>query len=393
MNTPPSNNTLNTAGSPDLSFGTPPLKDGTVINTRTAGISRVLEDGSTITAGPYSEPDGPFIGITKQTPTGENDARFGRGLTAMQQRQTFIDMLIQPNGRQLLLATHINNVAVSISRFNEANGNSDFRFGNNGEVVLNKRIQLNLNSKAGLALQSDDKIICVFNDGTSSFIYQLSSSGQELNFGFLDPLEERGALMGPVLTTERGFLIAGSINGKALIKGFTHAGEADTAFGNAGYVQLELSGTGEKQASALAKGPDGRIVVVGGEHRLPRKQNFVTSLLANGQPDPQFNGGIPKENDARHGSYDSVTVQPDGKIVVLWRNTNGSLVELTRYTATGQLDLTFGDQGVADAWRDPQSRPQISNINKLEWVNAGETLQTSGVLEGVHSFIGRLLSQ
>lgn len=60
MNTPPSNNTLNTAGSPDLSFGTPPLKDGTVINTRTAGISRVLEDGSTITAGPYSEPDGPL---------------------------------------------------------------------------------------------------------------------------------------------------------------------------------------------------------------------------------------------------------------------------------------------------------------------------------------------
>ena len=392
MNTSSNSTTVNTAGNPDLSFGNSTPKNGTVINHRTSGISRVLDDGSTITAGLYNGLDGLFIAITKQTPTGEDDNRFGRGETPMRLRRHLIDMLIQPNGRQLLLAAHTNYDAVSISRFNEANGNSDVRFGNNGEVVLNHSIRLGLNSKAGLAIQPDGKIICVFNDGTNSFIYQVSSEGQVINFGLNGPLELRGALMGSVLITQNGFLIAGSSNNMAYLNGFKHNGEQDADFGDAGRVPLQLSGTDEKQASALALGPDGRIVVVGGSHRLPRQMNFVARLLANGKMDPQFNGAHPVELDNSHGSYESVVAQTDGKTVALARNDNGRLVKLIRCTVTGQMDPTFGDQGVAVAWNDPQSRPQPSHINKLEWVHQGEKLQSSGVLEVDQSFIGRLLS-
>jgi uncharacterized delta-60 repeat protein len=393
MKTSSNNNSVNTAGSPDLSFGNTIPKNGTVINPRTGGISRVLDDDSTITAGLHSEPDGLSIVITKQTPTGEDDAQFGRGVTPMRQRRFLIDMRIQPNGRQLLLAARTNYEAVSISRFNKENGDSDFQFGNNGEVVLNHPIRVGLNSTAGLAIQADGKIICVFNDGTNSFIYQVSSSGQEINFGLDGPLEVRGALMGSVLITESGFLIAGSGNDKAIIRGFKPTGEADTAFGDAGIVQLQLSGNEPKQASALANGPDGRIAVVGGSRLLPRQMNFVASLLANGQTDPQFNGATPVEADDSHGSYESVVVQTDGKIVALARNSIGSLVKLIRHTATGQLDSDFGDHGRAVVWRDQQSRPQTSYVDKVEWVHQGKKLQSSGVLDTNESFIGRLLSQ
>ena len=121
--------------------------------------------------------------------------------------------------------------------------------------------------------------------------------------------------------------------------------------------------------------------------------NFVASLLANGQLDMSFNAGQPLETETNHGNYASVTVQNDGKIVALARNDSGNLVKLLRHTVTGQLDADFGDQGVAIAWNDTQSRPQPSYIDKLERVLEEERLQSSGTLGGNASFIGRLLSR
>lgn len=399
MKTSSSSTAVNTAGSADLSFGNATPKNGTVIYRNTVGISRALSNGSTLTAGLFTYQNNHFIGLTKHTPTGEEDINFGFWLTPAEDRDVLVDMLIQPDNKPLLLAANTDGEAAFVTRFRVDNGDVDKSFGTNGQVVLNQAINLGETSKAGLAVQGDGNIIVVFNDGTKSFVYQLDESGRFINFGNNGPLEVHGVLLSAVLTTAQGFVLAGTSNGKAHLSGYTNKGELNTGFGNNGLVHLPLSGNHDEQVTVLASGPEGRIAVVGGiavvgdSHKLPHQMNFVASLLANGQLDMSFNAGQPLETETNHGNYASVTVQNDGKIVALARNDSGNLVKLLRHTVTGQLDADFGDQGVAIAWNDTQSRPQPSCIDKLERVLEEERLQSSGTLGGNASFIGRLLSR
>ncbi|KTC43275.1 hypothetical protein AO262_36970, partial [Pseudomonas fluorescens ABAC62] len=109
MSTPFNGSTLNTAGSADLSFGNTTPKKGTVIDVDTAGISRVLSDGSIITVGLFSNDTGRHIGITKYTPTG--DVEFVFRETPADEREVLIDMLVQPDDNPLLLAARFDGTA------------------------------------------------------------------------------------------------------------------------------------------------------------------------------------------------------------------------------------------------------------------------------------------
>lgn len=293
-----------------------------------------------------------------------------------------------------------------ITRFNAHNGDTDKLFGVAGTRDLGKKIYTGFLPRGGLAVQADNKIVSVFHDGTHSFIFQLSASGELINFGRIGPIDSKSTLLNTLLITSRGFVIAGArteaetkANAKAPIRktfmmGFLHDAELDSSFGNGGFVELQFSNNENKQISALAKGQDGQIAVVGGEYYLPSKMRFVASLLANGQANPQFHGGKPLETDDIINSYTDVATQNDGKIVALARTDNGNRVLLFRHTLTGQLDPSFGEQGRATAWQDQQGRPEHSSIDTLELVQPGEKLQSSGVLSIYsESFIGRLLSQ
>lgn len=176
--------------------------------------------------------------------------------------------------------------------------------------------------------------------------------------------------------------------------GLLHDGQLDSSFGSQGVVELPFSNNENKQISALSKGPNGQIAVAGGSYYIPPEMNFVASLLANGQTNPQFHGGKPLESSTDEESYTGVVTQTDGKIVALARTPTGNLVTLIRHTLAGQLDPEFGNQGVAEAWRDPQGRPERSFIDTLELAQPGEKLQSSGIMSTARaSFIGRLLSQ
>ena len=393
-NTPP----MNSAGAPDLSFGNSSPKNGTVIALQSEGISRVLNDGSTITVGLTSAAGERRIVVTKHTPAGELDLNYGTWETETSEVIRLVHLTIQPDGKPLLLAARGNEGAAFITRFNAQTGDVDHSFGIAGTRELGKRIYTGLLPRGGLAVQADNKIVSVFHDGTQSFIFQLSVSGELINFGYLGPIESPNTLLNTLLITPSGFVIAGTRTGtdtrRAHMRGFLANGQPDSTFGKEGGVELEFSNNENKQISALAKGPNGQIAVAGGSYYLPSEMNFVASVLADGQANPQFNGGKPLESSSNLYSYTDVVTQADGKVVALARSSNGAQVDLIRHTVTGLLDPDFGQQGIAQAWRDPQGRPEHSFVDTLELVQPGEKLQSSGVLSSYRgSFIGRLLSQ
>lgn len=389
MSSPSSEKQINTPGAPDPNFG----KEGQVIATSSGGLSRVLSDGSTLTVGITVTVEAKLISVRKYTPTGTPDINYGAWSTLAPDIIVLVDLLLQPDGKPLLLSAQGDEHAACITRFNVHNGDVDQSFGNNGTTKLDKSFNPNLVMRGGIAVQATGHILAVFNDSQTSFFYQLDRSGHPSNFGNIGPIEARNTRLDSVLVTDSGFVAAGSSAQKAHIVGLLHNGELNSRFGSNGLVELQFTNNEDKQVAALAGGQDGQIVVVGGSFSTPHLVNFVAVLLANGKPNPPFNGGKPLESNTSHGSYASVLVQPDEKIVVLARNSNSSLVNLIRYTPTGTLDTTFGQEGIAEAW-NAGGRPEPSNINLVEWVTFSNTLQSSGILSiQQSSFIGRLISQ
>jgi uncharacterized delta-60 repeat protein len=396
MSIPSNHTTANTAGSPDLSFGNQSPKDGTVIASSSAGLSRVLSDGSTLTVGLTREGDTNRLAVTKHTPAGEPDTQFGTGYTRLAESAVLMDLIIQPNGKPVLLAALGNAHRAFITRFNAEDGNADLQFGENGIRELDKAV-FPVSIKGGLAVQADNKIVAVFSDGSDTFIYQLGVNGEVLNFGNNEPNIWRNSQLDSVLITQEGFVIAGTTKledrREAYIVGLTDKGETDRSFGTNGVAALPFDNKQNRQVTALGRGPEGRIAIAGSSYTTPGDKNFVAILLANGQPDPAFNAGKPLEKNADGFRFTSVVVQPDQKIVALARNGNGSVIQLLRFNPDSQPDATFGVDGIANAWRDPNGRPEHGQISLVEWVTFNSTLQSSGIHAGRESFIGRLLSE
>lgn len=298
MSIPSNHTTANTAGSPDLSFGNQSPKDGTVIASSSAGLSRVLSDGSTLTVGLTREGDTNRLAVTKHTPAGELDTQFGTGYTRLEESAVLMDLIIQPDGKPVLLAALGNEHRAFITRFNAEDGNADLPFGENGIRELDKAV-FPVSTKGGLAVQADNKIVAVFSDGTDTFIYQLGVNGEVLNFGNDRPNTLVNSQLDSVLITQKGFVVAGTTKlgdkREAYIVGLTDNGELDGSFGTNGFAVLPFDNKQNRQVTALAKGPEGRIAIVGSSYTTPGDKNFVAILLANGQPDPAFNAGKPLE--------------------------------------------------------------------------------------------------
>jgi len=121
-------------------------------------------------------------------------------------------------------------------------------------------------------------------------------------------------------------------------------GSPDGGFGAGGNATPDFGALGGEYATAVALGPEGKVVVVGFVDNGVEAgfDMAVLRLLANGQPDASFDGdGMLTVNLGEFETADAVAVKPDGGIVVGGTSTNGMLV--TSLTATGAPDPGFNN--------------------------------------------------
>ena len=142
----------------------------------------------------------------------------------------------------------------------------------------------------------------------------------------------------------------------------TPTGVLDETFGNLGTtsVYFDLGGDNEDRATAVAAMKDGRFVLCGtAKYQAPgtwAQRLVVARFLATGFLDPSFgpfdDGKVVLTpfNHPDSYSYDckSIVVQDDGRIVVPFHNDGYFETGLIRLEEDGDLDPTFGGDGISE---------------------------------------------
>ncbi|MFT3746155.1 MAG: hypothetical protein QM785_17930 [Pyrinomonadaceae bacterium] len=144
------------------------------------------------------------------------------------------------------------------------------------------------------------------------------------------------------------------VNARFGVARYNSNGTLDTSFGTNGIVSTLFSGVGA-EARSVAIQADGKIVVAGRVNTLSSpitNHSALARYTSTGTLDTSFgnNGTIvteffsPDSSEAR-----GVAIQPDGKIITVGPasviNATNSSIGLARYTTTGSLDSTFGTNG------------------------------------------------
>lgn len=136
-------------------------------------------------------------------------------------------------------------------------------------------------------------------------------------------------------------------------------GSLDASFGAGGGTTVAI-GEHDSYAREMAVFADGRLAIVGGAARTPRKPSgedadfvdYATVVLApDGSVDEGFGRRVTRLG-REGGEASSVAIQPDGKVVVaggLYRVVRGARsgvrLALVRYSRDGALDRSFGEGG------------------------------------------------
>jgi uncharacterized delta-60 repeat protein len=143
-------------------------------------------------------------------------------------------------------------------------------------------------------------------------------------------------------------VVAGWGNDDLQIDRFLASGGLDPSWGSGGVVVLEGGTAGA--ANALALQPDGKVVVVGGVDTNTDPGLLVARLLPDGRLDPDFgfDGEVLIRTDTYFGDLSAVAIGPGGSIVAAGDIGSGQQdVVVLRLTPDGDLDPTFGDEGIA----------------------------------------------
>lgn len=185
--------------------------------------------------------------------------------------------------------------------------------------------------------------------------------------GLLDPTFGTGGTVASSLSNnlDSGTAVAVQPNGQIVVVGGTTArnsrtsrdflvarynpnGTLDSSFGSSGgYTATDFKSQNDL-ATAVALLPSGKILAAGTAYTPRGIAVFgLVRYNANGTLDTTF-GSKGKVMTDLGGFVDSMAVQPDGKIILAGETGSGTgsyVLALTRYTATGTLDTTFGSGG------------------------------------------------
>jgi uncharacterized delta-60 repeat protein len=347
------------AGSLDPTFGT-----GGIVTTSfngfddaIANVTAIQSDGKILVAGqvPSSQNLGQ-VGLARYNTNGSLDASFGTGgIVSTSQSGSIFGIAVLSDGKIVVGGAGV--FTVNALRYN-SNGTLDTTFGTQG-IASVRPFAPNafIASSGGLALQTDGKILVAGSDALVRF----TANGElDTSFGSGGVATLVSTATAVTLLSNGRILVASSLNSLEPVLSGTLArynsnGSLDTTFGLNG----QISTVGP--ASAIALLSTGQFIVAGsfptsiGAPPSPNSYGVaLTRYNANGSIDTSFgkNGGAvtPFAGNTDAVAY-AVAIQSNGEIVAAGQAGSEapdgpSSFALARFTANGQIDTSFGTNGI-----------------------------------------------
>ena len=248
-----------------------------------------------------------------------------------------------------------------------ADGDLDTSFGGTGVVTTSIDMQSN-DAVEALALQTDGKIVVVgSSEGsrpsssrivlarfTASGALDATFSGGITNTS-LDNNADGGAAL--ALEPDGKIVVAGTAEPDFGVNRFTAGGVLDTSFGGGdGVVTTNMGPNTFSYVTEIALQADGKLVAAGAklDSRPPFSYFALARYTADGNLDDTFGeaGIVTTDIDRADDRAHALALQPDGKLVAAGRSSSicSSTCDwrftLARYRRDGQLDRTFGGDGI-----------------------------------------------
>ena len=296
----------NKDGNLDASFS----GDGKVVLDFTPGFDwgeavRVQSDGKILVAGSSSYNDNFDFSLVRFTADGNLDSTFsGDGIANAgfgSIEDYGFNVVTQNDGKIVVVgyAGDGNNDDFAVTRFN-IDGSFDTGFGNSGKVIT--PVGSGSDIAYGVAIQSDGKILLSGH----------SYNGKNYDF--------------------------------AVVR-YNTDGSLDKGFGKAGAVTTDIGGGDDLTGFSMALQADGKILVAGSASINGKDDFALVRYTTDGSLDTSFNGNGIIVTALGYGSDKGfgVTVQPDGKVVVVGSTLIASDNDfgVLRYNSNGSLDQSF----------------------------------------------------
>jgi uncharacterized delta-60 repeat protein len=273
--------------------------------------------------------------------------------------------------------------ALAVARFN-ANGTLDTAFGTNGVVMLGiagmettgKAMAVQLGQSGDVADIVVGGTACkITNDNDCQFVVArfLANGRPDLSFNSTGYLESSfgtnsdDALSGISIDSSGNIFISGAASPteqetQVVLAELNSSGSLDASFGNAG---VELASHGAIfEAGGLALTSGGDLVTAGSSCvslsscasgplncALSSCASLAAFSSATGAPDDNFGAGGVTIGPPALGFATAVAVAPDGTIISIGYTVNlanyMSGFAIQRYTSAGQIDSTYGNDGLS----------------------------------------------
>jgi uncharacterized delta-60 repeat protein len=329
----------------------------------------VQQDGGIITAGRRAFNGGIDFALTRHDANGNPDANFGTAGIVTTNLGT-------PADEAFDMAAHPDGGFVVVGRTDATGSNRDFgvvRYnddgipdnGFDGDGIVTTDFAGQPDQANAVAVQPDGKIVVAglattgdptLADGDFALARYNTDGTPDRSFDgdglvLTDLGTTKDVARAVVIRPDGRIVVAGTADGDVALVRYTDVGAVDTTFGDHGSRITDFGS--DDFANGIALTGNGHILVAGHTLGLGLNLDFALArYTADGDLDTTFGtGGIVKTDFGGEDFAENLTVQPDGRIVVVGRDTSATILDMAvvRYHDDGTLDSGFGAGGKVTA--------------------------------------------
>lgn len=342
-----------------------------------ARASVVQSDGKIIVAGLTGDIGAYSHLLIRYNPDGSLDESFGESgitTTSLGVGEASCEAVqLQEDGKIIVVGTYLlaegGPADIALARYN-TDGSLDLSYGDDGIVLTNSEETEVFEGGIRAKIQSDDKVVVLGfrNDDTFGFLLLRYNTDGSLDNTFgdegivspvLGDFAGESEELNIVIDDEGNIFLASAVYGEgeshsdfSIVK-YDSAGELDLTFGTDGQVLANISVTdgvsSNDNGSDIAFQSDGKIIVAGMIY--DESGAFaVARFTASGVLDMSFGtDGVVYTETAAWSECTALAIQSNDKIIITgyasYEEFNDEFVVM-RYTADGELDETFGTDGI-----------------------------------------------